>query len=409
MPIKGLTENPTIPRLGKIHLGTKRENGSPINQPYFVVPEEVAEVYGPEPTELKIVFLSDDMEKIASQYYRAYNASNGLVCRGDGERADALLDADALAQRGGDVTQPLPLNVWAHGNTAGRGGATANVVRHTIECPGAICPAFAAKKCAISAFFQFAIRDVPGLGVYQMDTGSVNSIKKLNGALEMARAVLGGVSGVPMIMRRVQQQVSPDGKAKKVWMVELIIDTEYSLTNLLQLRSGPVANALLPPVDETEIYEPIEDEEVEQDPPAEPYHKVYEGTVVKHGETQEGAESGDAITPPASPPAEPTPAPMVGQVSELLNAILKKYGAQAAATARGIMPRAFDTMNVERLTVPMLVDYIDILRFRLAGTQHEHDLAVAATGRPICRSCGDEMEEPAGSAAAGNQGALIAN
>lgn len=269
MPVRELTERPTIPRLGKIRLGDNSgTNNAPKNREYFVVPPEVAEVYGEKPTELDIVFLSDDTELIASQYYRAYNASNGLICKGDGYTADASLDADILKRNGGDLTQPLPMETWAHGKREGQNpmAATKNVTRANIGCPGSgydgapPCPMYVLKKCAVRTFLQFAIKDVPGLGVYQMDTGSAVSTRRINGALQMAKQVLGGIAGVPMKLQRVQQEVSPDGMKKKVWMVNLEIDTRYSLTKLLELRAGPVANALLPPVDESEVYEAVEDE-----------------------------------------------------------------------------------------------------------------------------------------------------
>ena len=49
MPVRELTERPTIPRLGKIRLGDRSgRNNAPVNKPYFVVPEEVAAKHGPE-------------------------------------------------------------------------------------------------------------------------------------------------------------------------------------------------------------------------------------------------------------------------------------------------------------------------------------------------------------------------
>jgi hypothetical protein len=267
-PVRDLTDRPRrIPRLGKIRLGDRSgRHGAPVNKPFFVVPEEVQAVYGPEPTELRIVFLSDDEEVIASSYYRAYNASNGLVCRGTGFNAQAQLDADVLAKRGGDITQPLPIDAWAHGATPGRDGATQKVVSNFIDCPGAgydnhaACPMFAAKKCAVRTFFQFAIYGVPGLGVYQMDTGSVVNVQRILGVLEMCKTLAGGVAGVPMILSRVKTDVAPDGVKKSVWTVDLRVDTQYSLTEVLKLRTGPLAQSLLPPVDESEVYEDLDDD-----------------------------------------------------------------------------------------------------------------------------------------------------
>lgn len=275
MPVEGLTNKPhRIPRLGKIRLGDRSgTNGAPVNRPFFVVPPEVQEVYGSQPTELKIVFLGENEESIASTYYRSYNTTSGLICKGTGVAADALLDGDVIKQHGGGVEQPLPLDAWAHGATSGRKQATSNFVRHTISCPGAgrvpadgrgavaPCPMFAAKKCAVRGFFQFAVVGVKGAGVYQMDTGSVANIDAIFGTLELAKALTGGVAGVPMTLSRVQKEMAPDGKKKKVWVVELLIDTSLSLTEVLHLRRGPIAQTLLPPVDETEPYEAIADED----------------------------------------------------------------------------------------------------------------------------------------------------
>lgn len=305
MPVRDLTERPNIPRLGKIRLGLKDEQrGFPKNVDYFVCPEEVQAVYGEKPTELRIVFLADDLERIASQYYRAYNASSGLICRGDGYNADALLDGDELKKSGGELT----VNAWAHGATRGASSAaTTNFIRQQIPCAGAgydgnpACPMFATKKCAVRNFMQFAIRDVPGLGVYQMDTGSVINIKNINGTIEMARMMFGGVAGVPMILRRSKLEVAPEGKKTTVNGVELIVDTQYSLANLLELRKGSPAAALLPPVDETEAYLAIGDgeEEVQHE-----YPQERGSAATPAGEDEaSSAESHDSLT--TSPAASP--------------------------------------------------------------------------------------------------------
>jgi len=62
--IIGLSEVRRLPRLGKIHLGVKEINAKGVEYPkavnYFVVPPEVAEVYGEKPTELDIVIPTED-------------------------------------------------------------------------------------------------------------------------------------------------------------------------------------------------------------------------------------------------------------------------------------------------------------------------------------------------------------
>ena len=89
MPIKGLSEQRRIPRVGKIHLGVKKVSERtgkeyPSATEYFVVPPEVAAVHGEQPTELPIMIPVEDEEFWASQYYRAYSQTRGLTCKGDG-------------------------------------------------------------------------------------------------------------------------------------------------------------------------------------------------------------------------------------------------------------------------------------------------------------------------------------
>lgn len=270
MPIRELSERPVIPRLGKIRLGEKAVNPRgieyPVDTPYFVVPPEVAEVYGEKPVELRIVFLTDDEEAIASQYFRAYNATNGRVCRGDGFWADASLDADELKRRGGDLTAPLPVDVWAHGATRGR-QATQQVVRQDIKCLGAgyegqpPCPMYTEGRCSERMFLQFAIVGVKGIGVYQMDTGSIISISRINGTIKMIKALTGGrIAGISLTLRRVQAEVTPDGKRKKVWTVELSAD-DLKLSDMLKAVSLGPAQALLPLPDESEVYAPLDEDE----------------------------------------------------------------------------------------------------------------------------------------------------
>ena len=96
MPIKGVTDVPRLPRVGKIHLGIKATNSQGREYPqavdYFVLPPEVEAAFDiPEGglKELPIVFPHDDLNLIAPAYYMAYSA-RGLTCKGDGELARQL-------------------------------------------------------------------------------------------------------------------------------------------------------------------------------------------------------------------------------------------------------------------------------------------------------------------------------
>lgn len=414
MPIRELTERPQIPRLGKVRLGDRSgRNGAPVNRPFFVVPEEVQAVYGKEPTQLTIVFLSDDPEVIASSYYRAYNATNGLFCKGDGFRANALLDAAQLRKSGGDATQPLHPDAWAHGATSGRTGTKAeDVSRREIDCPGKgydgkpACPLFATKKCAVRSYFQFAIKDVPGLGVYQMDTGSVINTMRMNGAIELCRLMLGGVAGVPMTLSRVQAEVSPDGVQKKVWTVDLKVATEHSLANLLEFRDGPVARALMPPIDETEVYEaPEDDEAIEGD-----YRETPPTQDAGPGDTGTASEQEGASPPP--PAGGTISMQQYGVLAEWLDSIKSKHGAAVFASTlnslRQTWPYAASEGKGMSLMKVLASDFDAVVAALKAvhdakgkqepkseaAPEHEHEWAFNEDTTLMVCQCGETQEEP---------------
>ena len=110
-PIKNLTERRRLPRIGKLHLGIRVKTKEGVEHPkavdYFVFDpnhpqyDELVATFGEQPKELRVLFPVDDLEAVASQYYRLYSRSRGLVCKGDGETCDRLIDTDTggLANR----------------------------------------------------------------------------------------------------------------------------------------------------------------------------------------------------------------------------------------------------------------------------------------------------------------------
>ena len=83
MPIEGLSQVRRLPRLGKIRMGIKVKNAAGIEHPqktdYFVVPPEVAKVYGDKPKSLDIIIPVEDDDKWAAQYYKLYSMTQGCV------------------------------------------------------------------------------------------------------------------------------------------------------------------------------------------------------------------------------------------------------------------------------------------------------------------------------------------
>lgn len=216
MPIKGLTERRRLPRVGKIHLGImvdKNKQGKsctpyPRAVDYFVFPkehpqyQELVKTFGDKPKELRVMIPLEDEDRFASQYYRCYSKTRGLICKGDGETATRMIDAQtgALADRDSKA-----------------------VAMKEVPCQGRDCPDYQSKKCRELMNLQFLLPEITGLGVWQIDTSSINSIRNINSAIDMLRAVYGRVRMLPLILALEQIEVKnpDDGKKKKVWVLNL--------------------------------------------------------------------------------------------------------------------------------------------------------------------------------------------
>lgn len=241
--IKGLSERIRLPRLGKIRLGIK-VNGSNSTYPkavdYFVCPQIVELVYGKKPKELPIMLPVEDIEQWASQYYRCYSRTRGLICKGDGENATALVDV----QTGEIATKD-----------------SANVELRDITCDPDNCELMKAKQCRPIMNLQFLIPRVPGLGVWQLDTSSINSIKNINSAAALIKGMCGRVSMIPLILKLEKVEVSPEGKKKNVYVLNLA--TSFSMEDLMeQLKSLPPGQAILPSPADTEAPDDLFPQEV---------------------------------------------------------------------------------------------------------------------------------------------------
>jgi len=219
MPVKGLSDQIRLPRLGKIRLGVKVSGAMssyPKQVDYFVCPEAVRNVYGERPGELRILFPNEDEGKWASQFYRCYSRQRGLVCKGDGERASALVDenTDCLA--------------------------TANSISaclKEIDCDLPTCPYYG-KQCRRVMNLQFLLPDVPGLGVWQIDTSSYWSITNVNSAVRLVRQLCGRVGMIPLTLKLQPHEVQPEGEKKTVYVLNL--DTQCTLVDMLAYARSPV-------------------------------------------------------------------------------------------------------------------------------------------------------------------------
>jgi len=253
--------------LGKIHLGVRVTNNRgqeyPKKTDYFVVPDWIQQYTGAQPKELRIMFPTENPEQWASTFYRAYSYSLGLICKGDGERATRLVDMRQAASKDGEIPQDDSPEAWPLAN---RDTALEDRGRRTITCPGQDCPDYASKACRQMMMLQFLLPDVPGLGIWQIDTSSFNSIKNVYGALELIRSLVGRVSLIPLTLKLEPLEITPKETNRRdtVYVLNLVCD--YTATELLELDRLPASRTAvaLPEADDEVPDDLVLDQETQQ-------------------------------------------------------------------------------------------------------------------------------------------------
>lgn len=244
MPIAGLTDRLRIPRLGKLRLGVKAVNAQGKEYPkavdYFVSDnDEFHKLYGDQPKAIEIAFPTDHSEDWASQFYRAYSRTRGLVCKGGGVTANRMVGVGDKQQR--IAAAELKDTEWVD-----------------LPCPGRECSYYQQKQCRELMMLQFLLPRISGLGIWQLDTSSINSILNINSAVALLKNVLGKVALLPLTLRVVPIEVSPDGKKKTVYVLQLDIP----------VRLADLGGQLLLPAAEDETPEldyPTTEEEAARD------------------------------------------------------------------------------------------------------------------------------------------------
>ena len=244
-PIKGITDQLRLPRLGKIRLGIKVEPEGKASYPratnYFVCPPEVQEVFGKEPTSLRITFPTDNPEMWAGHWYRAYTTYRGLVCKGDGDTANRMVDLDKVVDaKTGSLPDDLHPKFWPMASRD-----SANTAMREIQCPGRECPQFQSKQCKPMMNLQFLLPEVEGAGgIWQIDTNSWNSIRNVLSGVTLIEALCGRTGLIPLSLSLVPMEVQPEGQGKKTVHV-LQLTAPYKLADLFRYAALPRGQAIL--------------------------------------------------------------------------------------------------------------------------------------------------------------------
>jgi len=186
--IKDLSSRRSFERKGKVHLGYKK-NGKAYSVDYFVFPEDAdvcKSVLGENPNKITIQFPYSDWMSNVPQFRKMYGNSK-LLCRGDGDTASWYGEAKNVPD---DVDIQKKIE--------------SGVEYYAIKCPGDKCVYSndeidssgkrRQKRCSpvMNLVFRIpSIEKVDGvIGIWQLDTKSINSIIKLNSSLELFSNIL---------------------------------------------------------------------------------------------------------------------------------------------------------------------------------------------------------------------------
>lgn len=249
--IKGLSDKRRLPRLGKIRLGFKLKKGSmeyPAELPFFLLPSEVAKLYGGKITvdrakelgvtranvldfirnnidrlaeEIEIMLPINDIEAVFPNAYKWYGGQAGSKCIGNGEIAMRLKTAmDDTAE---------PTETGLKNQEAGE--------RYIeIECPCAKLKSETNPKgeCTQRGHLLCMLPKVNMGGVYQIDLGSYNSIIDINSGIDYAQSLIGRFALVPLILRRIPTITHHAGQKQTHYTLQLLLNVP--IENLEELR-----------------------------------------------------------------------------------------------------------------------------------------------------------------------------
>lgn len=266
MPINDINDREFMPILGKIRLGIRKETKTGSQYPseveYFVLTDapEVAKVYGPEPTEIDVIFTNDDLDSVIPTWYRFYaggfKGKDGkivggkLQCKGDGPRKGA--NGETIPGTASHYAKKDPITKMIP----------------TRGCLGEKCPdwrdAKGNQQCKQAMNVMVMLPRVSAYGVYQIDTTSWRSIRSFWDQLRWVKRLNNGmIRGVPFkIVREKQDIETPDGKTVQKHIMVLQHNPGFiekfgsEMQNLIQQSFG-AAHAL--PTPEQIVAQPMED------------------------------------------------------------------------------------------------------------------------------------------------------
>lgn len=254
MPIKGLSDRGlAFPQIGVIRKGAPKEQNAPGRDLQFfrvefdenepAAAQTFKDVYGEKPTQIRIVFPFNEVDRVWDAWLEAYTASR-LLARSDGEtliywRKDGRVLAaggvstvtevievpiriakDKYEKRKIELIEGQPIRYiegMVFGGTSKNPAVAKPAGRLRVVVPDL-------KRLATLTFLTTSKRDIIAMG--GGDSGELGSI------VRVCQSVRVPFAGVPLILKRRKETVSvpqDDGTAKRLpkWLVHIEPDPEF--------------------------------------------------------------------------------------------------------------------------------------------------------------------------------------
>lgn len=239
--IKGLSEKRRLPRLDRIRLGfklkTKEGKEYPAELPFFLLPKEVAKIYGGKVTverakelgvtrkdvlkfieeniyrlaeELEVMFPINDIDAVFPTAYKYYGSQKGLICMGDGEKALRLNEQTKIME---EIACPCE-NLRSDDSPKG--------------------------DCIQRAHLLCLVPRVSMGGTYQITLSSVNSIIDINSGFDYVSAMIGRFALVPLKLRRIPTETHHNKQKQIHYTLQLLLDVPIDLLQSLRADTNRI-------------------------------------------------------------------------------------------------------------------------------------------------------------------------
>jgi hypothetical protein len=289
----------------------------------------VAEALGTEtPTELKIYFPFDDIDRNFPTYRTLFSASS-MTCQGDGQHILHAINPTTGQATVKDGVCILPFTERMADNKLKSHNAG-----DKMPCPALREPGIYAKcaMCKNRGILLVMLQAVPRMAYFQISTGSIVNLQELPQQMlniqELIYELTGKrkLAGVPFILRRVLRSMSPVKKDHKgnptgrvrvdKYVLQLEIEPEYMISLIRAQRRliDPMARYALSPGQPEGSIDIVDSPSVISEPPQ------WEAPVSEDADFEEvEIETTDETQPEPDPvlPPEPTPQPTKGKQSKI--------------------------------------------------------------------------------------------